>query len=89
MSSRGRRFAVLHDQCLADLEYFAEHQPRLAARSLRLIQETLRDPKSGTGKPEPLKGLNGVWSRRVDQEHRLVYRIEPDRVDFIQTRYHY
>jgi len=89
MSKGERRLAVLHDQCLEDLQYFAEHQPRLAARTLKLIRETLRDHNTGTGKPELLKGLPGVWSRRVDQEHRLVYRVQSGRVDFLQARYHY
>lgn len=84
-----RRLAVLHDQCLEDLEYFVDRAPRLAGKALRLMRETLRDPSAGTGKPEPLKGLAGVWSRRVDQEHRLVYRVLGDRIDFLQARYHY
>ena len=53
------------------------------------MRETLRDPVTGTGKPEPRKSLPGVWSRRVDQEHRLVYRVLADRVDLLQARYHY
>ena len=84
-----RRLAVVYDQCLEDLEYFAERAPRLASKALKLMRETLREPSAGAGKPEPLKGLSGVWSRRVDQEHRLVYRVLPDRVDFLQARYHY
>ena len=56
----------------------------------RLIKETLRDPFGGIGKPEPLKYLGaGVWSRRITQEHRLVYVIGADRIDFVQARYHY
>jgi toxin YoeB len=84
-----RRLAVLHDQCLEDLEYFADRAPRLAVKALKLMRETLREPASGSGKPESLKGLPSVWSRRVDQEHRLVYRVLADRVDFLQARYHY
>lgn len=89
MNRTERRLAVVHDQCLEDLEYFAEQAPRLASRTLKLMRETLRDPAAGTGKPELLKGLSGVWSRRVDQEHRLVYRVLAGRVDFLQARYHY
>jgi len=49
-----------------------------------------RDPFGGIGKPEPLKGLGpGVWSRRITQEHRLVYLVDAGRVDFLQARYHY
>ena len=89
MTKAARRLAVLHDQCLEDLEYFIERAPKLASKTLKLMRETLRDPVTGTGKPEALKGLPGVWSRRVDQEHRLVYRVLADRVDFLQARYHY
>lgn len=55
-----------------------------------LIRECLRTPFSGTGKPEPLKGeLSGWWSRRIDQEHRLVYRATDDALLIAQCRYHY
>ena len=50
----------------------------------------MRDPFQGIGKPEPLKFLGaGVWSRRITQEHRLVYVVSHDRIDFVQCRYHY
>ena len=50
----------------------------------------MRDPFQGIGKPEPLKFLGaGVWSRRITQEHRLVYVASHDRIDFVQCRYHY
>ena len=55
-----------------------------------LIKECCRTPFSGTGKPEALKGnLRGHWSRRINQEHRLVYRIENDTLIIVQCRYHY
>jgi toxin YoeB len=56
----------------------------------RLIEECLRHPFEGTGKPEPLKGdLSGFWSRRIDREHRLVYRVTPTALEIVQCRYHY
>ena len=56
----------------------------------RLIEECLRHPFEGTGKPEPLKGdLSGWWSRRIDREHRLVYQPTPDALLIAQCRYHY
>ena len=56
----------------------------------RLIEECLRRPFEGTGKPEPLKGdLAGFWSRRIDREHRLVYRVTSTAVEVVQCRYHY
>ena len=56
----------------------------------RLITEAARDPGAGTGKPERLSGdLAGFWSRRIDQEHRLVYTVEGDQLVIVQVRYHY
>jgi toxin YoeB len=56
----------------------------------RLIAEATRDPGAGTGKPERLSGdLSGYWSRRIDQEHRLVYTVEDDQLIVVQARYHY
>jgi len=55
-----------------------------------LIKECLRHPYEGTGKPEPLKGdLAGLWSRRIDREHRLVYRVKDDAVEIVTCRFHY
>jgi toxin YoeB len=57
---------------------------------LQLVEATLRDPFNGPGKPEPLQFyLRGCWSRRVTQEHRLVYLVSEGRIDFLQARYHY
>jgi len=59
-------------------------------RIFTLIEAILREPFQGIGKPEPLKYLGtGVWSRRITQEHRLVYQVSQDRIDFLQARYHY
>jgi toxin YoeB len=56
----------------------------------RLITEAARDPGAGTGKPERLSGdLSGCWSRRIDQEHRLVYTVDGDLLVILQARYHY
>jgi toxin YoeB len=61
-----------------------------ALRILELVEVTLRDPFQGIGKPEALKYvLAGCWSRRITQEHRLVYRVGETRVDFLQARCHY
>ena len=67
-----------------------ENDRKVALRTFELIEAVLRDPFSGIGKPEPLKFvLAGCWSRRITQEHRLVYRVTVERVDFLQARYHY
>lgn len=63
---------------------------KVALRVLDLIEAALRDPFTGIGKPEPLKHqLAGAWSRRITQEHRLVYLVQGDRIDFLQARFHY
>ena len=63
---------------------------RTAKRLLDVMRAVLRDPFQGIGKPEPLKYLGpGVWSRRITQEHRCVYLVKADRVEFLQGRYHY
>lgn len=62
----------------------------MLARLNSLIKECTRTPFEGTGKPEPLKGqLSGWWSRRLNREHRLVYRVEDDQLLIAQCRYHY
>jgi len=59
-------------------------------RALDLVEAVLRDPFIGIGKPEPLKYLvPGAWSRRLTQEHRIVYLVRDNRIDFLQARYHY
>jgi toxin YoeB len=67
---------------------FAE--PNLTLRINGLLKECLRTPFSGTGKPEPLRGeMKSFWSRRIDQEHRLVYKLGSDGLLIAQCRYHY
>ena len=63
---------------------------RMLQRVNRLIGEILRTPFEGTGKPEPLKhALSGYWSRRITDEHRIVYRVSEDEIQIAQLRYHY
>ena len=84
------RVAVAHADFREDLRHWANTNPRLFARILDLIDDTLRDPFRGIGKPEPLKHLGpDTWSRRITDEHRLVYLVAHDRVTFIQARLHY
>jgi toxin YoeB len=73
-----------------DLRYWVEIDRRMALRILTLIEDVVRDPFDGIGKPEPLKyrGAN-IWSRRINDEHRLVYAVYDDHLDFLQARYHY
>ena len=70
--------------------WWVEANPRTARRALAIVEAVMRDPFNGIGKPEPLKHLGpGVWSRRLTTEHRIVYLVRDDRIDFLQARYHY
>ena len=84
------RQAVFQVEFREDLRYWVETDRRTALRIFKLVEAVMRDPFQCIGKPEPLKFLGpGVWSRRITQEHRLVYVVSQDRIDFIQGRYHY
>lgn len=84
------RDAVFHREFLEDLRFWVKTNRTVALRVLELVEAALRDPFQGIGKPEALKFvLAGCWSRRVTQEHRLVYRVSETRIDFLQARYHY
>jgi toxin YoeB len=80
---------------LADYRYWQETNPRMADKINRLIADIRRSPFTGIGKPEPLKNdFAGFWSRRVDKEHRLTYRVvgkpgAEQRIEIAQCRYHY
>jgi toxin YoeB len=81
---------VFHPEVREDLRHWVDSDRKLALRCLDLIEAILRDPFSGIGKPEPLKYLaSDAWSRRLSQEHRIVYVVQRDRIDFLQARYHY
>ena len=84
------RLAVFHPEFREDLRFWVANDRKVALRALDLVEAILRDPFTGIGKPEPLKYLAaGAWSRRLTQEHRLVYLVTKDRVEFLQARYHY
>ena len=82
--------SVMQPEFLEDLAHWAATDPKMARKVLDFVQEVMRTPMAGRGKPEPLKHVGpGVWSRRLTREHRLTYLVRPDRVDFLQCRYHY
>lgn len=84
------RAAVFHNAFRDDLRFWVETDRRVAMRALDLVEAILRDPFTGIGKPEPLKYLApGTWSRRLTQEHRLIYLVRGNQIDFLQARYHY
>jgi toxin YoeB len=81
---------VFQSEFREDLRYWVQTDRKIALRAFDLIEAIMRDPFIGIGKPEPLKYLaSGVWSRRLTQEHRIVYLVRDDRIDFLQARYHY
>lgn len=85
-----KRDAVFQTEFLDDLRYWIETNRRITLRVLALVEAVMRNPFEGIGKPEPLRHeLSGAWSRRIDQEHRIVYYVSDDRVEFLQARYHY
>jgi toxin YoeB len=85
-----KRVAVFHPEFREDLRYWVKSDRNTAIRVLDLVEAVLRDPFAGAGKPEPLRYLlAGCWSRRITQEHRLVYRVDGKDIDFLQVRYHY
>ena len=84
------RVAIFQPEFREDLRYWISTDRKTALRVLDLVEAVLRDPTHGIGKPEPLKFyLRGCWSRRITQEHRLVYLVRESRIDFLQARYHY
>jgi toxin YoeB len=75
---------------IEDLSYWVKKDRRKAEKILALIQEIAKTPSFGTGKPEPLKyALSGCWSRRIDQEHRIVYSVEEEKIRILSCRFHY
>lgn len=73
-----------------DYLYWQKQDRKLVERINKLIEATSRDPYVGIGKPEPLKhALSGFWSRRIDDEHRMVYRVTDHQLEIAQLRFYY
>jgi toxin YoeB len=84
------RNLVFEPEFVDDLRHWIENDRRVALRAFDLISAIARDPMQGIGHPEPLRhSFKGAWSRRLTAEHRLIYRIFDDRINFLQARYHY
>ena len=78
------------DDVRADTEYWQQNDEKILKRINVLVQDVVKRPFEGIGKPEPLQGsLGGCWSRRIDNQHRLVYRVEGSRAVVLSCRYHY
>lgn len=81
---------TFHALAWEDYLYWQDTDAKLLRKLNALIKDCSRTPFSGIGKPEPLKNeLKGWWSRRIDQEHRLIYRVRDDVLEISQCRYHY
>lgn len=81
---------VFDPNALEDLRYWVDTDRRKALKIIDLIEAILKSPFEGIGKPEPLKHeLASCWSRRIDQEHRLVYRVDGGSLNVLACRYHY
>lgn len=78
------------DDAWQDYQYWLKTDRKILKRINQLIKDTQRNPFEGVGKPEPLKfDLSGLWSRRINQEHRLIYQVKDDCIVIVQCRYHY
>lgn len=85
-----RRTIQIQPEALDDLKYWVQQDRRIATKALDLIEAARRDPFGGIGKPEPLRNMGpDIWSRRITQEDRLVYRVTDTHIDILQARYHY
>ncbi|MEN8168739.1 MAG: Txe/YoeB family addiction module toxin [Pseudomonadota bacterium] len=81
---------IFAERAWEDYLYWQRSDKKVVKRIHQLIQAILREPFAGIGKPEPLRhGLSGYWSRRIDEEHRIVYKVADDSLFIAQLRYHY
>lgn len=84
------REAVFQPEFREDLKYWVKTNRKIALKALEIVEAIMKNPFSGIGKPEPLKYLApNTWSRRLTQEHRIVYLVRDSKIDFLQARYHY
>ena len=85
-----RQVPGFSSQFKLDLAWWFKNDSKKAAKILDLVTEVMKEPFQGIGKPEPLKYMDAdIWSRRIDSEHRLIYRISQNQIDFLSCRFHY
>jgi toxin YoeB len=81
---------ILTPNCIEEIIFWTQTSSRMALKIWILVQDIQKDNFKGTGKPEPLKHeFKGYWSRRINKEHRLVYKVEKDKIIIYSCRYHY
>ncbi len=85
-----RRSSIFEDEFREDLKHWVQMDRRVALRLLDIVESVMRDPFRGIGMPEPLKHLGpDIWSRRLTQEHRVIYLVKRNAIHFLKARYHY
>ncbi len=85
-----QRVPIFDEAFRQDLAWWFRMDATKANKILDLVSDVMRDPFRGIGKPEPIKYMDSdTWSRRINLEHRLVYRVRQERIDFLACRYHY
>lgn len=85
-----KRESIFQPEFREDLAWWVRTDRRTALRVLEIVEAVCRDPFTGIGRPEPLRYLaSGAWSRRLTQEHRVVYLVMDDLINFLQARFHY
>ena len=84
------RVSIFEPEFREDFRHWIDTERRVALRLLVIVESVMRDPFRGIGKPEPLKYMGpGIWSRRLTQEHRVIYLVRNEAVHFLKARYHY
>ena len=90
MSGPKNRDSVFEPEFRDDIKFWLKSDRKILVRIFELVEATMRDPFTGIGKPEPMRHIGAdIWSRRVTQEHRIIYKVRDDRVNFLQARFHY
>jgi toxin YoeB len=85
-----KRASVFEEEFREDLRHWIDTERRVALRLMDIVEAAMRDPFQGIGKPEPLKHLgSGICSRRLTQEHRVIYLVQQGAIHFLKARYHY
>ena len=84
------KLVSFHNEAFKNFTEWPEMDNKIFLRIVELIKETVRNPFGGIGKPEPLKHkMKGYWSRRINEEHRLIYKVTDEAIIIISCKYHY
>jgi toxin YoeB len=90
MSGSKHRDSVFEPEFRDDLRFWLKADRKTLVRIFELVEAAMRDPFSGIGKPEPMRHIGpNVWSRRITKEHRMLYHVSDERINFMQARFHY